>query len=188
MNELRDYLKYYPSEEEMLFKELHNSFNKKHYLTAEEFFSIVVWKSPRAKTKVLNGLIKKSLSIEEITRDFNNRDSEGKIKSLVGRFGGIPGVGMPIASAILSVCYPKEFTVVDIRAKKSLENIGRSVNGNPSENIDSYLGYVKICLEESKKENVSLREFDKILFGRDIYEGKGGIKELAELYSKNLQR
>ena len=178
--------------EDYLFNEVNQNFKKNGYLEPEEFFAIVIWKSPRTKTKVLKGINEKQVNIKQITKKLNECSLKEKITLLrykkdVGgiKGSGIKGIGIPIASAILTVCYPTDFTVVDYRAKNSLENLGiknleKKIKGNPSENVDAYFDYLTICKEEALKRDLSLRDFDRTLFGKDIYEGEKGIKQLSK--------
>ena len=176
MGELGKYLKYYYLEE-YLFGEVHENFQKCGYLTSEEFFAIVIWKSNRSKTKVRNGIRKARKSIREITsRIFKSKSKEDKINALLS----IQGVGIPIASAILTVCYPKEFTVVDYRAQASLKKFGERLGGDPVSKIEDYLDYVKICTNLAINNNCSLRDFDRILFGKDFFDGENGLIDLVK--------
>ena len=51
---------------------------------------------------------------------------------------------------------------------------------NPSSSQKAYYKYNECCKEEANKLNVSLRDFDRILWGMDFYKGKNGLKEIAE--------
>ena len=62
-----------------------------------------------------------------------------KVKSLLD----IKGIGIPIASAILAVCYPKLFTVLDSRALKSLRSF--AVDGLPAHYPGDAKRYLKYC-------------------------------------------
>lgn len=165
-----------------MFGEIHQNFQDKGYLTPEELFAIVIWKSNRAKTKVLNGFLELTRNIEQITKSFSIQSDREKVLTL----NSIGGIGVPIASAILAVCYPDRFTVVDYRAKESLKKLSITVHGNPAETPDAYLEYVSTCVEQARVYDLSLRDFDRALWGLDFYEGAGGLAELVELYQKNL--
>ena len=119
-------------------------------------------------------------SIKEITSDIyreNNRERKVAILTKIN------GVGIPIASAILSVCYPNDFTISDYRVVSALNRRGNTENlANPSSSIPSYSKYLDLCIEVAKRENVSLRDLDRCLWGYDFYEGKSGLKELVSVY------
>lgn len=90
----------------------------------------------------------------------------------------IPGIGIAIASAVLTVCYPDDFTIADYRACASLKNFGEKGIGNPTTN-SSYFKYLDKCKELAHKYNFSLRDFDRILWAKDFYEGKNGLQHLV---------
>ncbi|SRR6266568_225280 len=55
-----DYLKYF-DRESYLFEDVHSRFHADHSLGAFDFFSIVIWKANRAKSKIARRLLKKDL-------------------------------------------------------------------------------------------------------------------------------
>lgn len=71
---------------------------------------------------------------------------------------GLRGVGLPLASAILTAIKPEQYTVFDIRALRSLGCI-RS-NGT----IDFYLSYLLFCRGLAQDSKVDLRTLDRALF------------------------
>ncbi len=177
MKDLKQYLKFY-SPENYLFDEVSRSFQEKGYLTPEEFFMIVIWKSNRAKTKVRQGIIESGKTIRDITSNIAlAKTSKQKLEILTG----ITGIGIPIASAILAVCYPNDFTIADYRAKASLENfLGKKITGDPTINVTVYLdSYLSLCKKLSVEHHLSLRDFDRVLWGMDFYEGVNGLKYLT---------
>ncbi len=176
MENLEKYLKYYFLED-YLFNEVHKNFQKHEYLTPEEFFAIIIWKSNRAKTNVRSGIKKSGKTIKSITSNiFQAKTFEQKLDILTS----IPGLGLPIASAILTVCYPDDFTVVDYRAQVSLKKFGEAVEGNPAANTPAYLDYLDKCKKLSHRFNVSLRDFDRMLWAKDFYDGTKGLKEFTK--------
>ncbi|MDD4110583.1 MAG: hypothetical protein PHS54_03410 [Clostridia bacterium] len=176
MENLTFYKKYYLIEK-YLFDEVSKNFYNRHFLTKEEFFVIIIWKSNRSKTKVLDGIKSTNKTIKQISEQiFNTKDRKNKIEILQK----IDGIGLPIASAILTVCFPNEFTITDYRATRTLKTIKKGKNiKNPSSSIDNYLNYVDICIDEAKSKNISLRELDRFLWGYDFYEGEDGLKDLV---------
>lgn len=179
MKKLKKYLKYYYLETDFL-KKAYKNFQKRGHLTPEEFFAIVIWKSPRAKTKIRNGLLEKRKSIFKITSDiFRAKKREDKLKVLTKT----PGIGIPIASAILTICYPNCFTIVDYRARASLKEFGEEIKGDPTTKTypyKPYFDYLKKCKVLSQKYKISLRNFDRILWAKNFYEGVNGLKRLVK--------
>jgi len=172
---LKKYLKYYFLED-YLFGEVNKNFKKRGYLTPEEFFAIIIWKSNRAKTNVRKGIKKSGKSIKTITSAVSKAKTlEQKLDILVS----LPGIGIPMASAILTVCYPNDFTIADYRASASLKDFGETMDGNPTTSADVYFDYINQCKRLARKQDLSLRDFDRVLWARDFYEGTNGLKNLV---------
>ena len=74
---------------------------------------------------------------------------------------GLSGVGVPVASAIVTAIYPDRFTIIDFRA---LEALGISRSLATSITVEFYLKYLKYCRELAKTNRVSLRELDRALW------------------------
>ena len=91
----------------------------------------------------------------------------------------IEGIGIGIASAILTVLYPEKFTVIDYRVKNSLKHLKISFPSNSDKKMDDYLVYLEICKEKAKFYGLSLQILNQALWGMDFYEGQGGLKEIA---------
>lgn len=172
---LKEYLKYYFLED-YLFGEVNKNFKKRGYLTPEEFFAIVIWKSNRAKTTVKRGIKKSGKSIKAVMSAVAKaKTPEQKLDILTA----LPGIGIPMASAILTVCYPNDFTIADYRACASLKEFSIKIDGNPTARVDSYFEYLNACKRLAKKHNLSLRDFDRVLWGRDFYEGNNGLRKMV---------
>ena len=200
MENLKEYLKYYFLED-YLFEEISKNFLVRN-LTAEEFFAIVIWKRNASKTKIKEGLKKRKLSVAEVSTHLkDSKDNKERLDYL----DNIPGIGVSIASAIVAVCYPKIFTVADYRAFNSLIRLldeekfsdvkekfpalieykkkyllkhekKRDINDMKSPIYFEYLG---ACKELAKRLKLSLRNFDRVLWGMDFYDGKNGLRDLA---------
>lgn len=175
MNNLNQYLKYYFLENYLL-NEVHDNFVSHGRLTLEEFFAIVIWKSNRSKTKIKTSLRKNRTNIPDITAKMHDtKDPVEKVKIL----DDIEFVGIPIASAILTICYPDEFTVVDYRTVSTLKSIHKNVPPHPTTKIREYLAYVEICRQLAEQENLKLRDFDRALWAKNFYDGKNGLRRLV---------
>jgi len=172
---LNEYLKYYWLEK-YLEDEVKPFFDRKHYITAEQFFAIIIWKRNASKTKIREGIEKSHKTIFEITSEIYRAESlEGKMKILIA----IDGISYSFASAILTILYPELFTISDYRVSRSLKE---QFNINAPETISTkteYFAYLNACKKLSEKNRLSLRDCDRALWGRDFYEGKQGLKSLA---------
>ena len=109
-----NYSKYYDLES-LIFDEVHRNFHKNQFLTAEEFFLIIIWKANRAKSKIARKFdTDKSLTVgvKKLTQSiYKTPTNKGKMKILINDYNFY----LPMASAILSVLYPKDFSIYDIR-------------------------------------------------------------------------
>jgi len=180
---LKDYLRYYCLEK-YLFDEVHATFEKNRTLIPEDFLAIIIWKTNRQKTNIVEGILASDKTVSQLmTEVAEAADDLDKIKLLTA----IGGIGIPIASAVLTVCYPDKFTVVDYRSCASLakvllldaKSLRKQLGGDPAAKPTAYLAYVERCKGEATKEGVDLRTYDRILWGMDFYEGEDGLKDLA---------
>jgi len=160
-----DYSKYY-NLEDYLFGEIRNKFQQRGYLTAEEFFCIVIWKANRAKTKIKDKILERKGTIAEnikkLTSEiFKKSNNEEKLAVLLKKWN----FGLPMATAILTVLYPNDFTVYDIRTRNQLDIKDFSYRKNQIEKYFSeFLPKVK------KQPGKNLREKDRYLWGKSFYE------------------
>lgn len=157
-----NYLKYYFLED-YLFNEIRDSFHKRGYLTPEEFFCIVIWKANRAKTRIKNRLLRKGNleeAIKELTSNFYIAEEfQDKLKILTDA-----GFMLPMATAILTVLYPNDFSVYDIRVREQLSI-------PPIYSNEKYFSEFLFKIKDfSKKQNLSLRNTDRYLWGKSFYE------------------
>ena len=156
-----NYLKYYFLEN-YLFEEVKNNFRKNGYLTPEEFFCIVIWKSNRAKTSIKKkllkfGVLKSTIKImtEQIYTAPNPRE---RLRVLLRDWK----FNLPMATAILTVLYPNEFTIKDIRVLSQLK----------MKDFNGFKKYFEEFLPNVEKSSVqkNLRDKDRELWGKSFYE------------------
>jgi hypothetical protein len=165
-----DYVKYY-SLEQYLFDVVHPRFRSDGSLSAFDFFSIIVWKANRAKSKVARRLIDKDAdqrsNLEEICRDLTRSLHEAPSpRERLELLMTVWGFRLPMASAVLTVLWPEEFGVYDIRVCDELRAHHRLANLTRFESIwvgyEAYLNDVRLAGPSSH----SLRDQDRYLWGR----------------------
>jgi hypothetical protein len=176
-----NYVDYY-NLERYLFEYVHKNFHKNHSIGAFDFFSIVIWKANRAKSKVAKRLLKAAISDEDLERTvrrltsslYNVYDHFERFRLLMGDWK----FRLPIASAILSVLWPNDFTVYDIRVcnelkkylKKQIVSFNCLIHKTNCNNLwDSYCKYIK-AVKDAVSEVDSLRDKDRYLWGRSSAE------------------
>ena len=109
-----NFLQYYDLEG-YLFKVVSTRYSQNKTLKAFDFFCIVIWKANRAKSKVAERLLAhgNSQPILEtavdslLTAISEAKDQRTRLSVLIEGWG----FRLPMASAILTVLYPEDFTV-----------------------------------------------------------------------------
>lgn len=153
-----------------MFEEVNNSFHKKGFLTLEEFFCIVIWKANRKKREIKarvkrieNNLAK---AVKQITSEvFSKSVPKDKLTYLMKDCG----FRLPMASAILTVLYPDEFTVYDVRVCDMLGNFHRLQNRVNPDNV--WKGYMEFrdAVIKAVPHEIKLRDKDKWLWGQSFW-------------------
>jgi len=159
----KDYKKFY-NLEEYLFQVVGPRFRKDGTLSVDDFFCIVIWKANRAKTNIKKKLSRTttlSESIKELTNDvIQSKSLEEKLETMIKKWK----FGLPMATAILTVLYPEDFTVYDYRVR---EQLGLSDIYSVKKYFKDFLPVVK---KYAKSLNQSMRETDKELWGKSFFD------------------
>lgn len=141
--------------EEILFTEIGPRARKRGFLSFDDFYQICMWKSVRQKNRYLKNKDK----VEDISRKaFSIDDEKEKIELLCS----LDGVGIPTASAILTILYPESYAVIDIRCIEELNNLGYKIKKWMS--VKNWIKYLEIMRSLAKENNVTPRELDMALF------------------------
>ncbi len=168
-------------EESPLFEKISKSLQKRKHLKREEFINICKWKTPRPKNHYQKNNEKK---IEEITGKVfaKHPDTESQMTELLK----FKGVSVPVASALLTVIYPKTYCIVDFRVWNSLLWIEdrKSLFKNYSifsdfinnfrsyGNVASYISYMEGIKKMAEKHGMTPREIEMALWQHDKWRGK----------------
>lgn len=157
--------------ESYLFKTVHRRFTEQGYVGAFDFFCIVIWKANRAKTKVAKRLLGTTeKTLDEVVIDLTKKiaaQETPKDRMRILMFGDIR-FRLPMASAILTVLYPDEFTIYDYRVCEALGGFGNLTNIT---NIDKlWVGYsaFKSAVISNSPQGLSLRDMDHYLWGKSF--------------------
>lgn len=141
------------------------------WLNKKEFLAICLWKSRRPKRWYL--LNTEEFIIEKTRLALSEEDEIKKINHLTQ----LQGVKIPTASAILSVCDPHSYPIIDERCVQSLKDL---------EVIDweiitekSWVEYLEIIRELAQTHHKKAREIEKGLFA---YNRLKLDKEFKNLY------
>lgn len=164
-----------------LFENISKSLQKRKCLKREEFINICEWKTRRPRNQYRKNDKKK---IKEITKKIfaKHSDAESQMTELLK----LEGVSVPVASALLTVIYPKKYCIVDFRVwntllwiedKKSLfknySNYSDFINNFRNYNkVSSYISYMKKIDKLATKQNMTPREIEMALWKYDECKGK----------------
>ena len=156
-DDLKKYIELYDIER-YLFDIIGPKANKRGYLTFEEFYKICMWKSARQKQKYIS--VKNRNDIEAITKDALAEQNE---KERIKKLCELDGVGIPTASAILTVIFPEKYAVIDIRC---LEMLREKFNYKISKltSLKSWMEYLNIMRNLAKENSITPRKLDMALF------------------------
>lgn len=150
--------------ETYLFQTVHPRFAAAGTLSEHDFFAIVIWKSNRAKTRVKRGLKEARLSVADLMAQLTSASTAAeKVNALLQ----VQGIGLPMASAILTVCFPTEFSVLDYRSWAVLQDMGvvGSLQGKPN-TVGAYLQYCQVCRALAAQHGLALRDLDRALWAK----------------------
>jgi hypothetical protein len=173
----------YHNLENYISTEVKTNFENNKYLTAFDFFCIVIWKANRAKSKVATRLLKHGDNLDESVRNLTNKifhasSDREKFEILFAQYG----FRIPMTTAILSILYPDQFTIYDVRVCESLNEFSELSNKTNFEEVWAeylkYLEKVKTC----ESSIMSLRDKDRHLWGLSFY--KGLIRDLENNFEK----
>ena len=115
-----DYQKY-TNLEAYLFNEVGPAFRDKGVFRPVDLYLLLIWKSNRSKNKTKRRLAKIGGGFENAVSKLSNEVFSAKTpKERLGILMKNWGLRLPTATAILSVMYPKEFTVYDRRVCSQL--------------------------------------------------------------------
>jgi len=167
-----DYKKYYYLEK-YIFNEVNSAFYKRGFLSAEEFFCIIIWKANRAKSNIAKRLKKKNpnLDLQTIVKNLTNNLHKKKTpKERLMYLFDEWGFRLPMASAILTVLFPNDFTIYDVRVCDTLGKYHNISNKTKKDDVwNEYVKFIKDVKNEAMNEK-TLRDKDRWLWGKSFIE------------------
>jgi hypothetical protein len=162
-----DYRKYYDAERYLL-EEVGRRFRDTGELEPADFYTMLIWKAERAKNRHKLRLTAKAGSFEkavyEISSQLHNSSSaKARLQILMSNWGFL----LPTASAVLTILYPKEFTVYDWRVCDEVGVDYKAWCSRPfSDELWSYYESFKRAVIVEAPSKLSLRDKDRFLIGR----------------------
>ena len=181
---MKKYLQYYWLEKEYLEKEVYDHFDEKGFLTAIQFFTIIRWKAPGLGAEPIRlGLKRQNSSLDVAVRDLTERISRASTKE--DRLAILleqDGFQLAMASAVLTILYPDDFSVYDWRVRSQLKHprisgrIFPDITYAPNRIRRYFDEYVKQVKDSEPK--LLLRDCDRALWA------KSWLESLHKLISK----
>ena len=128
--------------------------------TRSEFLTMCRWKSPRAVGRCASNSHHR---VRDVSRGiFNTRLEAERLDLLTS----LAGVGIPTASAILTLTDPRRYGVIDIRAWQELYRLGAVQDrpGGQGFRLEHWLQYLRILRAEAARLKVTARQVEYSLF------------------------
>jgi len=151
--------------EDYIFNVVGPQIKERGYMFFADFYKIAMWKSVRQKQKYLQNKDR----IESVSKEaFGLNNEAEKIEKLCS----LSGVGIPTASAILTIVYPTNYGVIDVRCIEMLQMLKYPIKKTITKN--NWLKYLEIIRGIAKENHITPREVDKALFAmhREILDGQ----------------
>lgn len=184
-----DGLRYYHLET-YLFEDVHLRFQSGGSLSAFDFFSIVVWKANRSKSRVARRLLAKApegaADLDAIVRHltqslFDAPNHRERLRILLDDWGFL----LPMATAVLTVLWPDFFTVYDIRACEQLGGHHELAGWSGFDRIWSGYERFRGAVLAAGPDGASLRDRDRYLWGTSSAQQLQ--KDIARCFTKHIE-
>jgi hypothetical protein len=156
--------------ENYLFEVVGPRFRACGRLDAFDLFSIIIWKANRAKSRIARKLLESGAgSLDEVAA------------LLTQGLAGLPGpkerlrylwkdwgLRLPMASAILTVLYPDEFTIYDTRVCGTVGGFHSTGDSGDFDWLwDEYVEF-RAAVEQAAPKGLCLRDKDRYLWGKSF--------------------
>lgn len=169
----------YDKEEDLyntgLEQELGDKLRRTKELTKDELAQIVGWKFQDRLEGRRDLSLKRISTVDDAfirkvsNESFNEQDDRKRIKKVMGRDGGIAGVGLALARLILTFYDPRNFGVYDIHAWR--EMFGKEPKDLFS-NIENLMRFLERLREEARAMELDARVVEKAYFKKNLNESK----------------
>jgi hypothetical protein len=167
--------------ENRVFPHVAEKIAKGEELTERDVLLILKWKLYRTKDSYADTVAKDKLI--EINRAVAEAQNPDRRVEAVEALDKIPGIGLATATAILTVCYPDQFSIIDWRVLETLElhptGLASEKRGEYDASqwkaksyVDEFLPKVK---ERSEVWGCTLRDADRALWGLSVNRNIEGV-------------
>jgi hypothetical protein len=141
-------------------------------LSKRDVLLILKWKLGRVKGSNYKTISDDNMA--KINQAIRKAGDSGQEIDALGALGEIPGIGLAVATAILTVCYPDNFSIIDERVLEVLDLVPSTAKDKSKyttedwtakEYFDKFLPKVK---ERSMEWGSTLRDTDRALWGLSV--------------------
>jgi hypothetical protein len=169
-----DYKKYY-YQENYVRENVYETFRSQGFIGAFDFFCIIIWKANRAKSYIAENLVEIEPDLEKCCKELTGKlfkaTDEERLKILIKDYK----FRLPIASAILSIFYPENFCIYDVRVCGELATNANYAKLNYVTNFkklwDGYKNYIEAVRGIDTPIIISnLIEKDQYLWGKSFHD------------------
>ena len=139
------------------------------YLTLDELQEILKWKLRRQfhrqKTKRESNTNENVIAITKAAFSITHSDKDFETSLKLKLLCTLTGVEVPVASAILTLCFPTEYSVIDFR---NWRQIYKDDKPRTTYSIKEYLTYLKTIKQCAREFEVTPQEIDIAIWQSDI--------------------
>ena len=163
-----DFLNYYGLEK-YLFNEVSKKFAEAKTISAFDFFCIVIWKANRSKSKIAKRLLKRGENLDEavcflMKAISSENDMKNRLRVIIYDWK----FRLPMASAILTVLFPTDFTIYDVRVCDELNDFKDAQYKARFDDLwNRYEKYVQ-SVRAAVSGDLTLRDKDRWLWGKSF--------------------
>lgn len=140
-----------PREEVRLLGEVGPVVVARGHYEPDEFVAVARWKTPRTGPRIAAN---SDADIREITAVAFHAPERLQHRMLTV----LDGVGIPTATALLTIAFPQQHTVLDYRVTESLAHLGEWAG------TGGYVEYLGACRSLARRLKVDLRTLDRALW------------------------
>jgi hypothetical protein len=167
-----DFRRYY-NLERYLLDDVGPAFRASGRINPDDFYAIIIWKANRSKSKEKNRLERLagssfSAAVTQIAAALHAaHEPRRRLEILMSDWK----FRLPMASAVLSILYPREFTVYDVRVCGVLGRYEKLANRKFGAGL--WLDYNRFIrdVRAAAPAGLSLRDADRYLWGKSFFDG-----------------